>query len=112
MQRIPLTNDFTQRFDTVLNNQSISIRVWYQEIGSGWYFSMSFQGGSDIVTGHRIKTGSPMLSAISSSFIGNIVCIPLSDQLSEPGRNSPWGDTHVIAYLTPDESLEAGYEIV
>ncbi len=110
MQILPLTNDFSQIFGTILENQQVKIRVWYQDIGEGWFFSMQFSEGSDIVSGYRINTGSPILKSISSDFIGDIICVPSIDKNSEPAKESPWNNTHSLVYLTPDELIEVGIE--
>lgn len=110
MQVLPLTNNFAQTFSTSLNNQSVLVRVWYQDISDGWFFSMEFTSGEKIVSGYRINTGSPILTSISSNFLGNIVCISTAEKTLEPGKESPWGETHLLLYLTQDESQEAGLE--
>lgn len=110
MQIIPLTNDFTQQLTTVLDGQSVSIRVWYQDIGTGWYITMAFIDGREVVSGFRINTGSPILTSVFSDFLGNLVCIPTGDQTAEPAKESPWGNTHLLAFLTQDESVEDGLE--
>lgn len=108
MQTIPLTNDFAQTFTTVLNGQQVDIRVWYQDIGGGWYFSMQFSTGIKIVSGYRINTGSPILKSISTDFLGEVVCVPSIEKEEEPGKETPWSNTHVLIYLTPEESVEVG----
>ena len=110
MQILPLTNDFAQVFRSVLNNQEVDIRVWYQDIGEGWFFSMQFSTGVKIVSGYRINNGSPILKSISSDFIGDIICVPSIEKTAEPGKDQPWGNTHLLIYLTPEESQEAGIE--
>jgi len=113
MQKLPLTNDFAQIFRSVLNDQNVSIRIWYQDIGEGWFFSMEFTGGDEIVSGYRINTGSPILKAVFSDFIGDIICIPSIEKTAEPGIDEPWGNTHDLFYMTPAELVEAGiYETV
>lgn len=108
MQILPLTNDFSQKFNTVLSSQAVDIRVSYQDIGAGWFFYMSFSSGEKIVSGYRINTGSPILKSISSDFIGDIICVPSIEKTSEPGKDQPWGNTHQLVYLTPSELVEAG----
>lgn len=112
MQTLSLTNDYTQKFSTVLNNQQVDIRIWYQDISDGWYFSMSFTGGANIVSGFRINTGSPILTSIFTSFTGNIICVSSADKYGEPGKIDPWGETHNLVYLTSEESKEFGLEPV
>jgi len=108
MQILPLTNDFAQTFTTVLEGQQVNIRIWYQDIGEGWFFSMEFSTGVQIVHGYRINTGSPILKSISSDFLGDIVCIPSIEKTAEPGKDAPWNNTHQLIYLTPDEMIEVG----
>lgn len=108
MQIIPLTNDFSQKLTTVLNSQQVDIKVWYQDISDGWYFSMEFSTGIKIVSGYRINVGSPILKSISSDFIGEIICIPSVEKTSELSKEEPWGNTHTLLYQTPDESQESG----
>lgn len=108
MQILPLTNDYAQIFKTVLNDQSVDIRIWYQDIGGGWFFSMSFSTGEGVVSGFRINTGSLILKSISSNFLGDFICVPSISKIQEPGKNSPWGNTHSLVYLTPSEYQEAG----
>ena len=108
MQTLPLTNDFSQKFNTALDGQAVSIRVSYQDIGAGWFFYMSFSSGEKIVSGYRINSGSPILKSISSDFIGDIICLPSIAKTAEPGSNEPWGNTHTLVYLTPAELVEAG----
>jgi hypothetical protein len=112
MQILPLTNDFAQVFRTVLNNQQVDVRIWFQDIGEGWFFSMEFSTGVEIVSGYRINTGSPILKSISSDFIGEIICIPTIEKTEEPAKDGPWNNTHLLLYLTPEESQEAGIEAV
>jgi len=110
MQILPLTNDFSQIFRTVLDGQEVDVKAWYQDIGDGWFFSMQFSTGTKIVSGYRINNGSPILKSISSDFIGEIICVPSIEKTSEPGKDSPWGNTHQLLYLTPEESQEVGIE--
>lgn len=112
MQILPLTNDFAQVFKTVLSNQTVDIRIWYQDIGDGWFFNMQFSTGEKIVSGYRINTGSPILKSISSNFIGEILCVPSIEKGEEPGKEQPWGNTHLLVYLTPDEAVEVGIAAV
>jgi hypothetical protein len=108
MQLIPLTNDFAQKFTTVLNGQSIAIRVWYQEIGDGWFITMAFTDGGEIVAGHRINTGSPITASYLTDFVGEVICLPTIEKTAEPGRDQPWGNTHRLVYMTEAEAVEAG----
>lgn len=108
MQTLPLTNDFSQEFKTVLNGQAVTIRISYQDIGAGWFFYMEFSSGEKIVSGYRINTGSPILKSISSDFIGDIICVPSIEKTAEPGKDQPWGNTHLLVYITPEEAVEAG----
>ena len=110
MQILPLTNDYSQVFRTVLNRQEVDIRVLYQDIGEGWFFSMQFSTGIKIVSGYRINNESPILKSISSDFIGDIICISSIEKTAEPEKDKPWRNTHLIIYLTPEESQEAGIE--
>jgi hypothetical protein len=110
MQILPLINDFSQTFRTILNGQEVNVRIWYQDIGNGWFFSMQFSTGIKIVSGYRINTGAPILKSISSDFIGEIICVPSIEKTEEPGKDAPWGNTHQLIYLTPEESQEAGIE--
>ena len=110
MQILPLSNDFSQIFTTVLENQQVDITIRYQDIGEGWFFSMQFSTGVKIVSGYRINTGSPILKSISSDFLGEIVCVPSIEKTQEPGKDQPWGNTHTLVYLTPDESVEVGID--
>ena len=110
MQILPLSNDYAQIFSTVLNGQEVSVRVWYQDIGTGWFFSMTFEDGRHIVNGFRINTGAPILTVVVSDFIGNLVCVPTIEKTAEPLKDAPWGNTHSLIYLTPEESKEAGLE--
>jgi len=110
MHILPLINDFSQTFRTILNGQEVNVRIWYQDIGNGWFFSMQFSTGIKIVSGYRINTGSPILKSISSDFIGEIICVPSIEKTEEPGKDAPWGHTHQLIYLTPEESQEAGIE--
>lgn len=107
MQTIPLTNDFAQTLTTVLNNQEVQLRVWYQTIGNGWFFSMQM-GSVSIVEAYRINNGSPILKSIASDFIGDILCIPSTDEGAEPEADAPWGNTHTLVYMTPEELEETG----
>ena len=108
MQTLPLTNDFSQKFKTVLDGQAVSIRVSYQDIGAGWFFYMAFSSGEKIVSGYRINTGSPIMKSISSNFLGDIICLPSVEKTAEPGPDQPWGNTHSLVYLTPAEAVEVG----
>jgi len=110
MQILPLTNDFSQVFRTILANQEVDIRIWYQDIGDGWFFSMQSSTGIKIVSGYRINNGSPILKSISSDFIGDIICIPSIEKTAEPGKDQPWNNTHLLIYLTIDELIEVGIE--
>lgn len=108
MQTIPLTNDFAQKFTTILGGVSIDIRVWFQDIGEGWFISAEFTGGDGIVNGHRINTGSPITASYLAEFIGEIICLPTTENTAEPLKDQPWGNTHRLVYLTEDEAVEAG----
>jgi len=110
MQILPLTNDYAQKLSTVLDNQQVDIRVWYQDISDGWYLSINFTGGDNIVTGFRINTGSPVLTSIFTDFTGNVICLSSADKYGEPGKVDPWGETHNLVYVTDEESKEFGLE--
>lgn len=108
MQTIPLTNDFNQKFTTILGGISVDIRLWYQDIGGSWFVSIEFTGGAGIVAGHRINTGSPITASYLSGFVGEIICLPTAENNTEPGKDSPWGNTHRLIYITESEAVEAG----
>ena len=112
MQIIPLTNDYAQSFRTILNNQEVDIRVWYQDIGNGWFFSMAFSTGVKIVSGYRINNGSPILKSVLSDFSGEIICTPSGNNFAEPAMENPWGNTHNLIYLTQEEAQEVGIEAI
>ena len=73
---------------------------------------MAFSTGIEVVSGYRINTGSPILKSISSDFIGEIICVPSIEKTAEPEKDNPWNNTHLLIYLTPEESQEAGIEAV
>lgn len=108
MQILPVTNDFAQNFTTVLAGMSVDIRIWYQDIGNGWFISMAFTNGKKIVSGHRINTGSPITASYLTDFDGEVICLPTVEKTEEPGKNEPWGNTHKLVYMTEDEAVEAG----
>ena len=108
MQLIPLTNEFTQKFTTILGGVSVDIRVWYQDIGEAWFITMAFTGGIGIVAGHRINIGSPINISYQVGFVGQVVCVPTTENNVEPDKDEPWGNTHRLIYLTEQEAGEAG----
>lgn len=110
MQIIPVTNDFNQQFTTALGDQNVKFRIWYQGIGDGWYMSLEYSTGEKIVSGFRINTGSPIITSALTDFVGNIVCVSTAEKRLEPGKDAPWGETHLLVYLTIEESEDAGYE--
>ena len=108
MQILPLTNDFAQKFTPVLGGVSVDVRLWYQDIATGWFISMEFTGGVGIVAGHRINTGSPITASYLTDFVGEVICLPTVEKTEEPGKNEPWGNTHRLVYMTEAEEMEAG----
>ncbi|MCK5133230.1 MAG: hypothetical protein KAR40_13895 [Candidatus Sabulitectum sp.] len=103
-----MTNDFSQKLTTVLGGVSVDIRVWYQDIGEGWFISMEFTAGAGIVSGHRINTASPITISYLTDFIGEVICLPTTENNTEPGKDAPWGNTHRLVYMTEEEAIEAG----
>jgi hypothetical protein len=107
MQQIPVINVPNQIFNTVLNNIEVRFRIWYQDIGAGWFCSMEFADGTKILSGARLNSSSPLLASTVSDFEGDIVPTPTI----APGvelNAEPWGNTHLLLYLTPDELEEIG----
>lgn len=106
MQIIPVIQSFNQAFQTLLNGQDVKFRIWYQDIGEGWFCSMEFANGTKIISGARLNSGSPLLQSTVSGFEGDVVPVTTIAQYSELGRE-PWGATHILVYLTPEE-VEGG----
>ena len=106
MQLIPITNTFNQSFKTSLNGQAVKFTIWYQDIGEGWFCTLEFQDGRGIISGARLNSGAPMLFNTVSDFLGEVVPVSTIATYYELGRQ-PWGNTHILAYLSPEEVEEA-----
>ena len=111
MQRIPATNDASQTFQTVLNDQTVTIKLDYLPNTGCWLMTLTAADGTEYVNGARIQSGVPLLYTLSTAFEGDIIPIPLTKPARTMGRN-PWGNTHQLSYLTPDELREIGFDLV
>jgi len=111
MQIIPITNDASQIFTVILNNQLMRVSFWYQTIGSGWYMTLEFANSTKVVQGTRINSNSPVLQNKLTAFEGDIIAVPNESPVTEPGRNA-WNSTHSLVYLTPEELEDLGFATV
>ncbi len=101
MQLIPVTNDASQKFVTFLNKQPVEIKIWYQNVGSGWYIDIAYEN-KKIVSARRLNNKARLIRNIIKDFEGELVVVPSTAPEQELGRRA-WGNTHKMVYLTNEE---------
>ena len=94
LQRVPVTTDIRQTFDTALDGQLVRFTVWWQPFDSQWYMSLEYQTGERIISGRRLIVGQDVLAGVVSSFHGSLVVDGISDTI---GVES-WNVTHDLIY--------------
>lgn len=97
MNTIPVTNDASQTFRVVLGGQEVRLSFQWSRVASAWYVSID-----GIISGARIQSGFPIIYNLRTSFVGDLIALPIITPATNPGRDA-WGDTHTMAYLTPTE---------
>lgn len=56
-----VTNDPDQRFSTVINEQRVTLRLWYANFSDRWSMDVSIDG-TPVLNGRRLVTGVNLLS--------------------------------------------------
>ena len=98
MQQIPVTNDASQRFTSVLGGVLFSFALRWQPLSGFWYADID-AGTAGTVLGRRVIAGETLLEYAQ---IGAIIAASPNNTQGNPGRTA-WGDTHGLYWLTPDE---------
>ena len=111
MQQIPVTNDARQTFLTTLNDVTVRLTIWYQSVGGSWILRLETPEGRVITDGAKLNPGRSALAGIIDDFIGEIVVVPTESPVSDLSRN-PWGNTHILVFMSPEEAVEAGIAAV
>lgn len=97
-QMIELTGEASITFRTVLDDQRVRIRVWWQPLDEGWYLSLSWPDGRSIASAVRlVERGRPLRGRIGE-FRGEFYV----DGVGVPGRDA-WTSTHRLIYLAPGD---------
>lgn len=78
-----ISDDSDQQFSTVINNQRVTIRLWYSGFNDRWSADISIDG-APVLHGRRIVTGSNLLAAYDFE-LG--VLFAHSNKNYEPGRD-------------------------
>ena len=94
LQKIPVSNDLRQTFDTALGDQLVRFTVWWQPFDSSWYLSLAWQTGANILTGRRLVVEQNVLAGIVTTFNGSIVVHGIEEEI---GREA-WDVTHEIIF--------------
>ena len=98
MQLVPLTNDARQTFRTVLADQAVRVRAWWQPLDRNWYLSLQWPDQSVIAASLRlVERGRPLRDFVTS-FEGELYVFGSG----EPGRTA-WTDGHYLIHLTEEE---------
>ena len=95
-QRVELTNDSRQRFDTQLGDQLLRIDAWWQPSDRHWYCSVALQDGTALLAGRRLITGQDLFAGLVRDFSGTLRPHGLEDQIGPLA----WGQTHELIYET------------
>ncbi len=87
MQRVPITSDLRQRFQTTLGEISYNFEIWWQPSDENWYFSID-----QILSGARIVEG--------GEYLKNNLSFPgfLSIEGTGPLKTDAWETTHAMVF--------------
>lgn len=102
MIEFKITDEADQRFSTVVNNQRVTIRVWYATFNDRWSIDISIDG-DPVLHGRKVVLNSDMLAAFDFQ-IG--VMFAHSDQHFDPGRVQ-LPDGLVRLYHASQEEIDA-----
>ena len=94
---IPLLNTPRQSLISILADQEIHLRVWWQPSDESWYASIEHPVGTPVVLGRRVLLDVPIIGTAPSVFNGDLVCRGLTDAAGEPGPEA-WGNSHALVY--------------
>lgn len=88
-----------QQFSTVINNQRVTIRLWYSNFNNRWSADISIDG-EPVLHGRRIVTGSDLLASYD---FGIGVIFANSEKNHEPGRDQLPNGLVKIYHATQEE---------
>ena len=104
MTIIPVTNEPSQKFNLVLEGQTVTLFLKYQTLIGGWILDIE-RDGAPILHGQRLVMGTDMLRAHNFG-IGGIVLFAAEDPGRDPGRND-FEDRVQIIHVTEAELAAA-----
>lgn len=102
MIEFKITDEADQQFSTVVNNQRVTIRLWYAVFNDRWSADISIDG-EPVLHGRKIVAGSDMLAAFNFD-IG--VIFAHSEKNADPGRDQ-LPDGLVTIYHASQEEIDA-----
>lgn len=106
MQQIPVSTDANQSFKITLNNQSIKIKLRWQDISGSWFISLyDAQTGDAYIESRRLCPNIFVFSALDTSFSGDIVPFSQSNANDNIGRNDFQTD-YGLYYFSPADLAE------
>lgn len=104
MTIIPVTNEPSQKFNIVLEGQTVTLFVRYQTLIGGWILDIEREGVT-ILQGQRFVMGTDMLRAHNFG-LGGIVLFAAEDPGIDPGRDD-FEDRVQIIHVTEAEIAAA-----
>lgn len=102
MIEFKITDEADQRFSTVVNNQRVTIRLWYAVKNDRWSADISIDG-DPVLHGRKIVEGCDLLAAFDFN-IG--VIFAHSEKENEPGRDQ-LPDGLITIYHASQEEIDA-----
>lgn len=97
---VPEGNDL--RFDALLSEYLIRLRLLYLPLASLWMLDASY--GGQVLTSGRLITSFESLVP-DDRFPGSLVALPMPSSGGDPTTAAAWRDTHNLIWFSPREAL-------
>lgn len=100
MKKFIITEDADQRFDVVLNNKRVVLRLWYNRMTERWDLSV-YNGTEPLILGKRVIAGVDLVRGYGLD-IGSIFALGEGQ-----GRNAFTSGELALYHATSEEIEEA-----
>lgn len=100
MIQLEILDESKQKFSLILNNQRVTIQLWYSQLKDRWSFDLALDG-EWVITGRRIVMGVDMLAPFQLG-LGVLFCAPEMPG-AVPDRNSLPRGLVRLYHATQDE---------
>lgn len=102
-KKIKIDNSASQRFQTTLDGQTVTIELRWMDVSESWFISLIATSGEYILKNRRMTTNFSIFENLYTDFQGTLIPEAITIPPVPLSRN-PWETTHRLKYYAANET--------